>query len=388
MDAKKSDPSLETILNSIESAELDLQPDFQRGEVWDRKRQQRLVDTVLRDWYVPAVHIVVDAEDGREAVLDGQQRLVALRDFVNDKYPIDGTIQPDDDEIRALDGKFFSELSRPRQRAFKLFVVPVIRLTNFKPQEPNELFFRLNQAYNLTPPEKRNALHGRARDQVKDLVNELMDGGLLRPERIGFNNLRLAYDDIIARTCVAVEMGTLRRHINNDTVEHFYRDEAFSAETLSGIRRSSAILEGQLEYAGGKSKFNKGTLQSWLIYCYWAPLVTGDLPENLFAEFETERFLVRRGESNANGVDDQLREVIRQYDDRASYRVTDVSSVVIRDAAIHLFSEARFGSKSVRGSGEFLHSLRSERSAATQSMFDDFLSESKWGDPLVLSAEG
>ena len=73
MKLDKSDLQLETIVSRINAGELDLQPDFQRGEIWDTKRRQRLVDTILREWYVPAIHIVVDT-DGEEVVLDGQQR--------------------------------------------------------------------------------------------------------------------------------------------------------------------------------------------------------------------------------------------------------------------------------------------------------------------------
>lgn len=384
MDANKSDPTLESLLNAIAVNELDLQPDFQRGEVWDLKRRQRLVDTVLRKWYMPAIHIVVDPRDGKEAVLDGQQRLAALRDFVSGTFHVDGSIQPDDAEVRALEGAYFSDLSHARQRAFLTFAVPVVRLTNYKPQEPNELFFRLNQSYNLTPPEKRNALHGPARDQVKDLVNELAET-LLTKETVGFNNHRLAYDDIVARTCVAVELGTLRKHINNDTVETYYRDQAFSADTLTAVRRAGTQLHEQIGLAGGHAKFNKGTLQTWLIYCHWAPQATGPLPDRLFADFEAERSRLRKGEGEQATSALRVEDLVRLYDDRASYRVTDVSSVLIRDAAIHLYSEARLGTRSVRGSDQFLRALASERGTAAQVLLDDYLAAVSWGDPLVPS---
>ena len=45
MRLEKSDPQLETLVSRIEAGELDLQPDFQRGEIWDTKRRQRLVDS-------------------------------------------------------------------------------------------------------------------------------------------------------------------------------------------------------------------------------------------------------------------------------------------------------------------------------------------------------
>lgn len=382
MKLEKSDLQLETIVTRIAAGELDLQPDFQRGEIWDLKRRQRLVDTILREWYVPAIHIVVDS-DGEEVVLDGQQRLAAIRDFFADRVRVDGHTEPYDEDISNLDGLKYSGLPPAVRRAVNRFVLPVITLTDYRPQEPNELFFRLNQSYNLTPPEKRNALHGDARDQVKQLVNDLTRIGLLDNAKIGFTNGRLAYDDIVARTCVAIEIGNLRQHINNTVVEEFYRARPFSDKTIDGVRNSGNSLLQQIDNSGSRMKFNKGTLQTWLLYCYWAPGVSGHLPSQLLAQFELERNLVKRGgyvetdDTSARAI----AETLRLYDNRASYRVTDVSSVLTRDLAIHIFSEAAFGTPSYRHSNELLSRLKEDPSSA-QTLIAEYLEQFRWGDPL------
>ena len=339
---------------------------------------------ILREWYVPAIHIVVDS-NGNELVLDGQQRLAAIRDFVSDKIKVNGSTDPYDQRIAELGGLTYSQLPPATQRAVRRFVIPVITLSDFLPQEPNELFFRLNQSYNLTPPEKRNALHGEARNQVKELVNDLTDGGLLNRERIGFSNGRLAYDDIIARTCVAVEVANLRRHINNNVVEEYYRSGAFTSDTIAGVHRAGLTLLLQIEDAPSRIKFNKGTLQTWLVYCFWAPEVTGDLPESLLARFESERTFLKSGEGETVLPEHRrLLEVVGLYEDRASYRVTDVSSVLARDVAIHLFSSFFFNTPGSRGSAELLREISHGSSRSTQSLIFDFLEESDWGNPLVL----
>ena len=106
METKRSEVDLETVVRRIRDEELDLQPEFQRGEVWDLPRRQRLIDSILRDWYVPAVHFVRD-EDGEETVLDGQQRLAAIRDFFDGRFRVNGKIEPLDDSISDLDGLKF-----------------------------------------------------------------------------------------------------------------------------------------------------------------------------------------------------------------------------------------------------------------------------------------
>lgn len=381
MKLDKSDLQLETIVSRINAGELDLQPNFQRGEIWDAKRRQRLVDSVLREWYVPAIHIVVDSA-GDEVVLDGQQRLAAIRDFFADKVKVDGAIEPHNALIASLDGLTYSRLPYIIRRQVNRFVLPIITLSDHDPQEPNELFFRLNQAYNLTPPEKRNALHGEARDQVKRLVGELTQAGLLDRSMIGFTNGRLAYDDIIARTCVAIERGTLRQHINNSVVEDYYRSGIFSPDTLESVHEAGYELRRQIESSEGRVKFNKGTLQTWLVYCHWAPKMTGQLPPRLLHEFETNRIGAKHGQKLARGLSRTMFDVIRMYDDRASYRVTDVSSVLIRDLAIHLFSVDAFGTASRKGSDQLMWELNREPEAISP-LISAYMEEISWGDPVV-----
>lgn len=383
MRAHRTDIELETIVRRINDAELDLQPEFQRGEIWDTKRRQRLIDTVLRDWYVPAVHIV--KEDDRELVLDGQQRLATIRDFFADDLRVDGNTEPNSPEIKSFDGMVFSDLPELKQRELRRFPLPVVYLQDHEPGEPNELFFRLNQSYNLTPPEKRNALHGAARNQVKDLVREMELWGFLRQEVVGFNNQRLAYDDIVARTCVAVERNTIRKHINNTVVESYYREQEFSDDTVIAVREAGRVLMKQVASATTRIKFNKGTLQTWLLYCHWAPQATGSIPIDLLARFERERLRQKARGAGAEGAPEvqRLLEVVSVYDDRASYRVTDVSSVIARDLAIHLFSAGLYATPQARGSAALVQRLMYDTKSAPSGLLFDFADDSNWGEPLV-----
>jgi hypothetical protein len=50
----QSSMEISGLVHKIEQKEIDLQPDFQRGQVWSVQKKQRLIDTILREWYVPA----------------------------------------------------------------------------------------------------------------------------------------------------------------------------------------------------------------------------------------------------------------------------------------------------------------------------------------------
>jgi hypothetical protein len=183
-----SDPDISTIIKRIKDGDINLQPDFQRGEVWSIAKKQRLIDSILRDWHI---HVVEVKDSSKLDVLDGQQRLAAIRDFVNGFFYVDGAIAPINDDILNLNGLGYADLTDKWRRRFDQFTIRIFKITDYSPQEPGELFFRLNQPVSLTSAEQRNDFYGEARGQIKSLV-ELLNVLGMGKEDIGFSNSRMA----------------------------------------------------------------------------------------------------------------------------------------------------------------------------------------------------
>ena len=274
MKCSTSTIELETVISRIRNGTLNLQPDFQRGEVWSLAKQKRLIDTILRRWKIPPIHVITsdynDLMDNYvfEEVLDGQQRLVAIRDFCNGLFPIDGRIKPYDSAIYDLHGCYFDDLPDRVKLVFLRYEMDFIRLTDFKPSEPAELFDRLNQPLKLTSSEQRNAYIGETRNQIKELVNFFEEAGASR-ETIGFSNSRLAYDEIIAKFCYAIELRTLRQKIIASDISDKYREDiAFSSGTIDEchyvLGKFMKIVNRNSDYY--RIKMNKATIYSWFIF--------------------------------------------------------------------------------------------------------------------------
>ncbi|WP_300427452.1 DUF262 domain-containing protein [uncultured Thalassolituus sp.] len=191
-----SDPDIATLHRKIRQGRLDLQPNFQRGEVWGKAKKQRLIDSIIRGWHIPPIHVIQVPNSDKQEVLDGQQRLAAIRDFLEGEYTINGNLDPVEKHIMELDGLSWDEL--PDEVAGKIedFTIRLLTISDYKPGEPGELFYRLNQPTNLTSAEQRNAYFGEARQQVKDLSERMVELGYNR-EVLGFSNSRMAYDDVI-----------------------------------------------------------------------------------------------------------------------------------------------------------------------------------------------
>ncbi|TIU45967.1 MAG: DUF262 domain-containing protein [Mesorhizobium sp.] len=343
---------LSDLVTKIRSGRLDIQPDFQRGQVWNDAKKKRLIDTILRDWYVPAIHIVVNDELLSDEILDGQQRVRSILEFCSDEFTVDGSLDPYDETISGLGGLFYSQMPPRIRSKFDRYPLNTIRLRDYSPDEPGELFFRLNQNTSLTAAEQRNALIGEPRNQVRRLANELEDA--LSGRRIGFSNARMNYDDVIARLALTYENQGLGQKITASNLEHRYRsDQPFPLDIYYSIEDAILRLSSVVKMSDLHFRLNKASLFSWLLFVkspYIDIFKSGYIAQSYFNRFEFERY------TNVDYSDDLLAKNItikrplrtgidrnptwtscmQIFNDRASSRVNDVSSIILRDVALHL----------------------------------------------------
>ncbi len=340
MRVEATDPELETLVARIDREDLDLQPEFQRGEVWSRAKKQRLIDSLLRGWHIPPIHVVQIIGSSKQEVLDGQQRLTAIRDFVRDEFPVDGTYQPVEKEIAELNGLLFSELPEPWRRRVMQSTIRVFRIVDYLPDEPGELFFRLNQPTSLTSAEQRNAFIGPVRTQVKEMVNLIEDVGLDK-QVLGFSNSRMAYDDIVARVALTVSRESIATKITSNDLAALYRlSKPLSQEITLCVSDAIKTLANAKSTLLNNVRFNKATLYSWIIFIIRATRRSGGKfsskhLSSFLPEFETARLTYDL--IGFSGEDAEIRErMFKAYESRSASRVADVSSVVMRDIAIWL----------------------------------------------------
>lgn len=280
-------------------------------------KKQRLIDSIIRGWAIPPVFLVLKS-DGLEEVLDGQQRLTAIRDFFSSNLAIDGNIQPKNQSNEKLDGLRYKDLSDIEKRIINRYVVKIYSVQDHSPEESSELFYRLNQPTSLTSGEQRNALYGTRRDQMKSLVQLMIENGF-NSQNIGFSNSRLAYDDVVARVLVYREWKTLRIKISESKItESFRMKHEFDNEIYSSVFNSIEHLSSIINKT--PIKLNKASLMSILL-----------ASSRGVAMNETIEFIINSTQKNS--FSKYICNLI--FHDRAASRVTDVSSVVIRDFILH-----------------------------------------------------
>lgn len=175
-----SDLTLELLATQIDRGDIII-PFYQRKYVWKIEQASRLVESFLMGLPVPQVFLYVN-EDGLLEVIDGQQRLLSV------KYFMEGLFGEEDDKGRRqvfklkglaerseYNGKGFVDLSSRDQRKLRNATLRAINIKQLKPSLRNDSVFHIFERLNtggtrLKPQEIRNAVY---RGKVVDTLRSL-----------------------------------------------------------------------------------------------------------------------------------------------------------------------------------------------------------------------
>lgn len=144
------------LYNKLESGSLNPSPDFQRKLVWKKQHKYQFIETILKNYpfpevYIASVDIDVDSITSSEIVVDGQQRLSTIREYIKGAG--------DFETQRKI--KSFKDLSTDEKKSFLNYPVSVKDLKNIDRQTITDIFTRINNTeYSLNAIEKNNAIYG------------------------------------------------------------------------------------------------------------------------------------------------------------------------------------------------------------------------------------
>lgn len=173
IDVDISTVNLGSLIDQLENDEIDLQPDFQRvTDVWDNVKKSRLIESILLGLPLPSFYFSENPVSQKLSIIDGLQRICAIRDFVLEKenpLKLEGL-----QFLKNFDGFTFSQLARPEVKRIKSLKITMNTLRKGTPLDVKYIIFqRVNTAgVPLTPQEMRHALNqGPAAIFIKELAD-------------------------------------------------------------------------------------------------------------------------------------------------------------------------------------------------------------------------
>lgn len=156
--------------------------EYQRGVVWTRDQQMKLIDSVMRGYQLPIIYLHynkrVKAGLTQESydIIDGQQRITALHLYAEGAFSL---YQPDDEKARfprflqseacPWGGKDFRGLSGDLKLRLLQTKLPVAYITTDNTNEVRDLFVRLQSGFPLNAQEKRDSYPGQFTDFILSL---------------------------------------------------------------------------------------------------------------------------------------------------------------------------------------------------------------------------
>jgi Protein of unknown function DUF262 len=221
-----------TISELVERFDKDIRVnrDYQRGGgLWPDSAKVYFIDTILEQYPFQKLyfHQIYDKAKKKPImeVVDGQQRILTIIDFMNDELRLTGASQN-------FKGLTFSQLPEDMQERLRMSRIQVDVILSAEKTKLLEMFRRMN-AYTapLNPAEKRHAKYqGKfkwfAVEMADRITPALEQFGILSPKQM----LRMAEVEFIAELAIVVDSGII--HKSSKSIEDIYKkyDKQFPIE--------------------------------------------------------------------------------------------------------------------------------------------------------------
>lgn len=255
-----------SVLNSIDTVNfggLDLQPSYQRGYVWKTDFKDKLIYSIVKFYPTGNISVRVltspNAKGAKSEVVDGQQRLTTIRDFVTNQYIIKSEWSKriievirdyyenagvTDEKVEKLVSKLsnkgnvrlkFSDLPVIIQGNINSYNIPMTYIANATDKQVREYFRFLQNQERLRAGEIINSMPA---TNLENFLESITHKNLFL-DKIGFSDNRAEFDKIFYSI-----IGLFDLKISFGTTDKTIQGYAAKADTPSnGLERTNRMVE-------------------------------------------------------------------------------------------------------------------------------------------------
>ncbi|MFI8606449.1 DUF262 domain-containing protein [Cellulophaga baltica] len=210
------------LYNQMKSGELTINRSYQRSQgLWPNNSRSYFIDTVLNEFPFPKVVLrqTVDlkTKKAKREIIDGQQRLTTIRDFINNKFKLTSV-------SKKYNGKFFDDLEPESQSTLLTYEVSIDNIITATTEEILEIFRRINSyTLPLNTSEKRHAtFQGEFKWFISDLT-EIMTPFFESYDVLSLKDISRMMDaDLITECCQLKFEGVQNRSAKK--LENIYKE--------------------------------------------------------------------------------------------------------------------------------------------------------------------
>lgn len=146
--------TIQQIIDFMDQNKMIINKDYQRGEVWNKEKQRELLTTIIEEY--PIGVITIWNNGIKDEVLDGQQRIVTIKKFINESNVVDSK------------GRKFGDISTSSFLGYK---IPCLRIKiQLDEDEVSRIFIRMQEGLPLNVGEKLHAFRSYFRETFVDAV--------------------------------------------------------------------------------------------------------------------------------------------------------------------------------------------------------------------------
>lgn len=203
--------TIQDIVNLYENKQLNLVPGFQRRSVWKEIDRAKLMDSIIRNYPLPAIFLYRNQRNGDVVydVIDGKQRIESFLMFMGLKQGqfLTKTQLPGEDEIKKIRWKDLCK--KKQQHIITGYRLPVIEVDG-EFSDIVEVFVRINSTGKaLSSQEKRHAKYYKSAFlKEASRVAKKFEKYFLRMGVMGFSQLsRMKHVEFICELMLSIQKG-------------------------------------------------------------------------------------------------------------------------------------------------------------------------------------
>ena len=269
-------PTINNLVKKLEEEEYFIDNSFQRRLIWTEKQKIRLIETILMCFPMPEIYVWqerADPESGdrRSSIVDGQQRLNAIRQFIANEFPLKKAALENEHRTEKYAGKLWKQLDDDSKSVIWDYTINVRLLpSDVSKSQIRRVFSRLNETdKSLNPQEYRNAkfvgefirtaLDVADSKELKAVSVFEDDRKTRRMEDVDFASQLLIYHrrGIVSDTPTAI----------NDMYDQYNDEYKQKAGDKRDVKKNLGIITSIYRHNSGVKGFFSKPLHLYSLYC-------------------------------------------------------------------------------------------------------------------------